>query len=220
MGFIICISGPDGAGKSTVVNYLKESLIKNGVNIKTTWMRYTHFFCLPLLLFCRVIGLTVYTEINKINYGQWHFYKSPFISSLFSWILLIDLFFFTFFKIYVPMLFGKTVIVDRFILDIFVDTIIATKKSNFHKALPGRLFLKIAPRNCNTIVLYTDSGNLKKRRLDLKYDPLLDQKCLLYKKIAKDFGIEIIDTSVLGNDLLKKILDKVYGEHSELKKIF
>ncbi len=42
MGKILVLSGPDGAGKSTIMKLLKTYLHRRGLRVRTCWMRGSH----------------------------------------------------------------------------------------------------------------------------------------------------------------------------------
>ena len=51
---IICLSGVDGSGKTTLSKMLANELHKKGFNVSYVWMRYNHYLTKPLLGFCRL----------------------------------------------------------------------------------------------------------------------------------------------------------------------
>ena len=88
---LICIIGVDGVGKTTHAQKLVGRLESDGVRCKYTWFRFYHFLSLLLLAYCRLVALTVYEAKNGQRIGRHDFYKSKIISTLYPWLLFIDM---------------------------------------------------------------------------------------------------------------------------------
>jgi len=87
---VICLSGIDGSGKTTLSQMLANEFKKKGYKVHYVWMRYNHYFTKPLLGICRLVGLTKYYRIENYRIGFHLFYKSKPISILFIFLKLID----------------------------------------------------------------------------------------------------------------------------------
>lgn len=151
----ICISGPDGTGKSTQVELLIDSLKEVGYHYEYRWLRFHHLLSLPLLAFARLIGLSeVKTLDSGEKIGYHYFYKSKIISFLYSILLLSDTAIYTTTKVYIPIyLFRKKIIYDRFIYDTLVDLMVSTGNYDIYKSNIGNLFLKLIPENTSAVML-------------------------------------------------------------------
>ena len=55
---LICLIGPDGTGKTTQAKALIDEFKKEGVICQYRWMRFLHFFSLPILAWARIAGLS------------------------------------------------------------------------------------------------------------------------------------------------------------------
>lgn len=211
MNQLICIIGPDGTGKTTQANLLIDSFKKKGTDYEYKWLRFYHFFSLPLLGFARLIGLSeVKTLENGEKIGYHYFYKSKLVSKIYYLFLFLDTYFLIFFKIYLPTkLFNNKLICDRFIYDTIVDLMISTGNYNAYKSNIGKLFLKLIPKNTNTVLLITDEKTLRNRRDDLFHDENLKLKIKLYKQLSEIYNIPVIDAGLpikeIQKDLIKKI---------------
>lgn len=208
---LICISGPDGTGKSTQIALLIDSLKNAGYTYEYRWLRFHHLFSLPLLGLARLLGLSeVVTLDNGDKIGYHYFYKSKIISNLYKASMFLDTLIFTTYKVYIPtMLFNKRLVCDRFIYDTIVDLMISTDDNQIYKKLTGKLLLALIPDESNIIVLITNEEYLISRREDLKHDKTLKQKIIFYSVISDTFDIPIIDASMsvykIQNTIVKKI---------------
>jgi thymidylate kinase len=214
MAKLICIIGPDGVGKTTQIKKIIEYYDSKGVTYEYRWLRFKHFFSLPLLAYGRFMGYTVVRKLpDGSKTGEHHFFHSKILSIFYPYFLFIDLILFFTVKLYLPtMVFRKNIVCDRIVYDTIVDLMIALKNENLYKESLGRLFIRLLPSNNTTILLLADVKTIQTRRFDLKYDDLLDLKFKYYESVAKYFNIKIIDA---GQDLekvqndIRKYLSKV-----------
>ena len=118
---LICLIGPDGTGKSTFTRHLIDKIDENGGTASRIWLRYPFFFSIPILVYCRLTGLSYYLENQGVRYGVWEMWRSRWVPFLFSWCQLVDTFLFILVKIYLPLWMGRNVICDRYVHDVLVD---------------------------------------------------------------------------------------------------
>lgn len=212
MSQLVCIIGPDGAGKSTQINLLINNLKEKGINYEYRWLRFHHFFSLPLLGLARLLNLSEIKTINnhqKIGYH--YFYRSKVISNLYPVLLFLDTFIFTIIKIYIPMkASNKNLACDRFIYDTLIDLMISTKNYNIYKSTLGKLYLNLIPNDIAIFMLMTDITTLKNRRMDIMHDKFLSSKINLYRELAHNFKIPVINADLsiekIHEELIKTLL--------------
>lgn len=207
---LISISGPDGTGKSTQIALLIEYFKGKGINYEYMWLRFNHFFSLPLLLIARIMGLSETITLKSGNkLGYHYFYKSKTISSLYVFLLLLDTMINTFFKVYIPVfIFKRNIIYDRFIYDTMVDLMVSTG-TYIGESFSGKLFLSLIPRSSISILLITDVETLRQRRDDVMYDKALEQKIDRYHKLSEKFNIPVVDANQPVENVHKEILKKI-----------
>lgn len=212
----ICITGIDGVGKTTHVNLIIEHLREKGIKCQYKWLRFHHFFSLPLLAFCRVAGYTRVSTLGNSQKCSYHeFYKSRLVSAIYPWILFFDTFLFTTIKVYIPMFFGTSIVCDRFVYDTLIDIAVATKDHEIYKKPVGKLFLKLIPRDAKFIMLTVDKPTIFLRRCELKDDITFDERYVIYDKFSDVFDIDVfsnggIKTKNLSiEDVSKRIIKKI-----------
>lgn len=194
---LIAIIGPDGTGKTTQVNLLIDYFKSKGIECKSEWLRFHHFFSLPLLGFARIIGLSeIKIFIDGDTIGYHYFKKSKLISSTYPYFMLMDTLFFYFFRIYLPIKIQNNVIVcDRFVYDTLIDIALSVGDlQNFNKPY-YKLFLKLIPKNSIIFVLIAKESEIISRRSDLYKDSFLMEKIFLYNEIAKRFNLRLVNAS-------------------------
>ncbi|MXR40767.1 hypothetical protein GRX01_05340 [Halobaculum sp. WSA2] len=194
---LICIVGPDGAGKSTQAEMLLKELKSRGHDCKYQWLGFNHFLSLPLLAFARVIGLS---EIRTLESGRkvgYHYFeRSKVISWLYPLLLLVDTLIAYVTEVAWPRKQSETTIVcDRFIFDTMVNIMLSTNQPSFPQTYTGRLFLRLIPDDTEAFVLLADEETLRGRRDDVEADESIPEKIRYYKIIAERLQLLVIDAS-------------------------
>lgn len=204
------IAGSDGSGKTTFLKDLeKELLVKSNRTIHI-WIRSPKILSKPLMVYCRLIGLTKYKTIDGITYGKHEFYRSSFVSWLFPILQLID------FKI--KWFFEKRkikpndiILFDRFNLDTLSDLMVDTKRMNLHKSWVGRQFIKLSPKNVKSIILKVDAEVIRERKIDTLHDELLEDKIKTFQFLSKELNIKLIennkDYSTVKNEVIHYMIN-------------
>ena len=209
------ITGPDGSGKTTYGKLIEQHYKRLNYKVKKIWIRSPKILSKPLMAYCRVVGLTKYRYINGIRYGGHGFYRSRFVSWIFPVLQLID------FKI--KWYFVKKtienefdyIIFDRFVFDTLADLMVDTERYDLHKIKIGKIFLNQLPDNTKTVVLLADEHTIRQRKEDTRYDHLLGKKLKVYKILARDLDLKIIDNNfnleVVRNNIFNQL--EIYGRN-------
>lgn len=203
----MCIIGPDGSGKTTQARMLVETLLRKGMKSEYRWVRFFHLFSLPLLVTARLAGMSedrILPSGRRIGYH--HFHRSKIISSSYPILMLLDTTVMTVAKVYLPMrLLKKSIVCDRFIFDTIVDIMISIGNHNLHNEPIGGLFLGLVPSNTRSVLLIADEEILRQRRDNVYHDNALDLKIDLYKRLAEDLRIPVVDASLPMSEVQEKI---------------
>lgn len=209
---LIYITGPDGVGKTTQTELLVNYLKKEEVSVEYKWLRFNHFFSLPLMVIARFLKLSEMIEEDGVKIGYHYYYKSKIISSIYPYLILIDTIVFTIIKLYIPLyIFKKVIVCDRFVYDTLIDLIISTKNYHLPASFIGKSLIKLIPENTITVLLIAEEKIIKNRRKDLEIDKCLGEKIYLYKKIGIEYNLNCIDvnSSVISiHDTIKRDLNE------------
>lgn len=189
----ICISGIDGVGKTTHVNLVLDYFRSQGIRCSYKWMRFHHLLSLPVLVYCRVRGYTRRSSSGKYNFSYHEFWRSRFISLIYPWTLYIDTMIVAIFKIYLPILFGTTIVCDRFVYDTLIDLSLATRDKEIYNRIVGKLFLKLLPNDARIVVITLDKPTILFRRSELRFDDLFDERYSLYQAYTRQFSIACVE---------------------------
>lgn len=207
---LICISGPDGTGKTTQTTLLIDSFNKLGIKYEYKWLRFHHLFSLPVLALARVFGLSEVVIQDGEKIGYHYFHRSQIISALYKTAMFLDTVIFTIYKVYIPLnILKKRIICDRFIYDTIVDLMISTGQHQIYKSPMGKLLLRLIPYNSKIVILISDEDSLVNRRNDLSMDNNLGLKIKLYDIISKEFGLPTIEASLTIDEVNEKLKEIV-----------
>jgi len=112
-------------------------------------------------------------------------------------------------KIYLPIMRGKTVICERFVLDMLVDLSIACGDPHIHLRYPGKLYLHLLPRETKIFILELDRETIRYRRRDLSVDQRLQDRLDAYHSLAEDLSLPILSSIIPPNELRNLVFQSV-----------
>ena len=209
----IYITGCDGTGKSTQASSLIDRLSAEGIETKHVWLRFPFLFSIPLLIYARLRGYSWYEENGGVRHGYWDFRPSWALRTCLPWILLFDAALAAIAEIYLPLWGGKTLVCERFVLDMLADLSIACGDTQLHRRLPGSLYLRLLPRESHIFVLDLDITTIRKRREDLNKDKRLRTRLNTYRYLADDLSITTFSSNNSPYNLCELILKSAYGQN-------
>lgn len=210
---LICIIGPDGSGKTTQAKILIERMREKKIDVEYRWLRFYHFFSLPLLCYARISGYTETHTIHNKKMSYHNFSRSQLLCQLYPMTLFIDTFLFYVVKLYFPLFIRKKVIVcDRCIYDTIIDVMISTGIRNIKNIKFFNYYLKLVPKNTHVFLMTSDEQTLRERRIDVKMDRELENKIFLYEEFGKMFDFQTIDSSLPIIEINKKIEIGIFNE--------
>ena len=215
----ICVTGIDGAGKTTHAKMLVEALKEQGIRARYVYLRAPHFFSKPLMGLCRLNGITekirdrAGTPLRSFH----HFYKSRWLTFIVPWLQALDMHFYTFKDVTLPRLLGYAVVCDRHTVDTMIDMMVETHRLEMPDEPVGTYFLKAMPRDSLLVVLVGDKDAILARKDDLEYDEYYAEKYELFMTVQKrleDRTAITVDSTAMGPD---QVLEKVLNALSRTK---
>lgn len=192
---LIYFAGVDGCGKSTIIDEIIKEYEKRGLKARRVWLRFNYFFTRPVLLLCRIIGLTRRENKGGKTYSIHDFHKSRTIAIIVQYLHFIDTALAYIAKIWIPLKFTNDVILcDKFVYDILADYMVETKDLNLLNKRITRLFLALIPEDMPVIFFYVDKDEIIKRKPEVLVDDEdYDLKYRLYQDIMNKFNLETIE---------------------------
>jgi dTMP kinase len=191
-GRLVCLSGIDGTGKTTIAMKLKHELDSSGVTCDYVWFRNARFLSLPFLALCYLAGLAEIAIINGKRVGVYHFYKSKLAAPLWLWISAADMLVVSLWKIQLPLRRGNAVIADRYVVDALVDLMSDTRITDLNR-YAYKIMLRLSGRRSLAAVLTVEEEESLRRKDDSISAAYLMQRQQLYLSVARELRIPVID---------------------------
>lgn len=163
------------------------------------------FLSMPLLAYARWRGYSWHEETEGVRHGYWEFKNSTLLRALLPWTLLVDAALAAMFKIYWPLLMGKTVVCERFVLDMLVDMGVAFDEPALYQRLPGTLYLRLIPARGKVFILELDAAIIQARRPDLKTDRRLEARCNQFRQMIRDLSLISLSSALPVQEVLQQI---------------
>lgn len=206
----IYITGCDGTGKTTQARLLLAQLQSAGVKTRHVWLRFPFFFSLPLMAYARLRSYSWVEVSDGVRHGYWDFRRSWLMKNVFPWVLLVDAALAGLWKIYIPLWMGRTVVCERFVLDMLVDLAVAFKDQYFYSGVPGILFFRLLPASAKIVLLDLDPATIMKRRADLVADRLLDERREAFRKLGISYRLTVLSSfptiSQVNHEVLEQLI--------------
>ena len=201
------ITGIDGIGKTTQVDLLEKRLANQRTH--RVWLRFPIVFSLPLLVYARLAGFTRYETFDGVRVGAWEFHRSALLRTLLPITQYLDTVLLSVGRVRIPLLLGRTLLFERYALDVLVDAMVATGRANLHQGHLGRLFIQLVPRNTHIVIMDAPVDQVRQRRPDLKRDAVMESRALAYADIARHRGYTVIRADQTIGDVETSIREAV-----------
>lgn len=211
-GVFICFTGIDGSGKTTLAKSLVDVMKQKGIKTKYVYNRYTPIILRPIIL----VGKWLFLRGKDIfeNYKDYTGTKKsaskkhPFLASRYQRILWFDYFFQIFFKIKLPLLFGKNIICDRYIYDTIVTDLSVDFNYSEEDAKNSLSKLSLFPTPDITFLVDLPEEIAYQRKDDVPSVDYLKDRRGIYHHIGEKYGMVILD----GAKKLEELQDDVKNE--------
>jgi len=217
--FLVSFSGIDGSGKTTLSKILVKELKERGVECKYVYGRLEPIISRPLILAGRKIFLRK-RDVKKDYKGYLSekkevFKKYSLFSKIYYYILVLDYTLQLFFKIRLPLLFGKKLICDRYVYDTLVmDLVIDFNLNEYQMLRLLNRFFWVVPRPNVAFLIDLDEEIAFHRKSDTPSVDYLRERREVYLRIAEKERMVILD----GTEDLQKIKGRVLEIIMELVK--
>jgi thymidylate kinase len=190
-GFLICVLGLDGSGKTTHTKHLVKYLSEKGYTPKYVWAGNKPFFSYFLFGFTRFLGYWKATKADAftdpLEFAPDRVRKS--LSILVRTAFLIDFNLRISLKIKLPLALGKVIICDRYVYDIVMDLML----SDLHSPSWYKLLIRTVPTPDVAFFLDADQEVLCSRRSNFSKGVVI-RKRKIYQKFARIFNFYQFNT--------------------------
>lgn len=199
-GIMICFTGIDGAGKSTLARQLTQFLNIKGFEYTYVYARLKPFILKPFIFLGEKIFLknkNIFDDyIDYSNTKKKAFRKHELLSKIYYRILILDYLFQIYFKVKLPLMLGKNIICDRYIYDSVITDISVDMNVSHDKviSLLNKL-LYYFPKPEITFIIDIPEEIAYQRKKDIPSIDYLRDRRKMYLDVAKTFGFIVLDGS-------------------------
>jgi len=210
-GMLVCFSGIDGSGKTTQAQRLVEEFEARDIPAVHVWARWRPFVSYPVMGILYVL----------FRWRRKDYHRSRLLTAVWGYLVLLDQLLFFARHLLVPLLRGKIVFVDRYLLDQFVEF----DYDGLYNRRVVRLFLRFLPSPDRTFLMDVpvetalerkdDTQEMLDRlRIDADERTYLETRRELYQSHARELeGVTIVNTSRQIAETHQEIRDSTFDAY-------
>ena len=219
---LICFTGIDGSGKTTLAKYLVEMMAQEGIKYTYVYGRLEPFLLKPFIL----IGRKIFLRRNDMfkDYRGYSTKKQetiqhhPFLFGFYRYLLLFDYFLQIFFRVKLPYLLGRKIVCDRYVYDtVITDLAVDMNLSKYEIKKMIDRFFHIAPKPDLTFLIDLPEEIAFQRKDDTPSIEYLKERRRFYLDVGKEEEMIILNGSK-NVDELKRDIQKSFYQHMEAAK--
>lgn len=210
---LICLTGIDGSGKTTLARHLAEHLQHDGYTVQ-----YVHGILMRHVLLKPVKWLAnrwfMRGTDERANFVQYRdqkvsaSHRHRFLSAAYAAVWYLDYCLEAFRRVTIPWLTGKTVVADRYIYDLVLNIALATDRPRHQLNGLVDSFYVLNPRPDLVFVIDTPEEIAFSRKSDVHDIEYLRERRSEYLELARHHGFEVLDGRRSPEELLRQVLSR------------
>ena len=208
---LICITGVDGSGKTSLTNWLIGYLTEQDYKVESVWSRFNNYLSKPLLALTRLTGHNHRSNIDGVKYG-FHDFKNLYVyREIFALLQGIDTNIAAYFKITKRKSAVDCLVCERSPWDTLVDVIVDTGSDRFVYKWLSALYLKQVRGKSLVLFVDRDYEKIVACRSELLHDYKMKEKIASYRRLSiKEDWMQIDNNGSIEEtkNQIKKILEK------------
>lgn len=210
---LICFTGIDGSGKTTLAKYLVETMGKNGFQCKYVYGRLEPFLLKPFISIGRKIFLRekdVFVDYKEYsNIKRKAIERNSFLFTFYRYILMFDYSLQILLKIRLPLMLGKNIVCDRYVYDTVITDLSVDMNYSYSEVrdLIKKCFY-MAPKPDLAFLIDLPEEIAFQRKNDTPSIEYLKERKKIYLNVVNDEGIVVLDGGVDLKNLQKLIWDE------------
>ena len=207
---LICITGVDGSGKTSLTNWLIENLSDQGYKVESIWSRFNNYLSKPLLAVTRLTGHNHRSSIDGVKYGFHDFKKLYVYRELFALLQGFDTNIAAYFKITKQKPTVDCLVCERSPWDTLVDVIVDTGLEKFIYKWMSGLYLNQVRGKSLVLFIDRDYEKIITCRPELVHDYKMKEKIESYRNMAVKEDWIVINNNDSLESTKKQILENLH----------
>ncbi len=213
-GILVAFSGVDGSGKSTQVDLLERSFEKIDAPVLRIRSRWRPVLSLPMLVIMRRLGYARVHRAGGVYIVETRLPSRGGLTSLWCILTQVENIVKTGVKLVFPLLLGRTVICDRYALDMVVDGMAGLHDAPSHTRL-GFQLLHLLPKPNFAFFMDIDPEVAFKRKPDLPGLEDYVERLRLYRELSSRWGVTIVNARVSAQTIHRRVWNIIHSELPE-----
>jgi thymidylate kinase len=123
-GRLICFSGVDGAGKTTLARHLAVSLTSAEVRYRYVYARFLPILVRPIWALSRSLflrGSDIESDFAEYQTNKRGWLQMSWLRKLYQYSILVDYFFQVLYRVTIPLKLGANLVCDRYVHDTVIS---------------------------------------------------------------------------------------------------
>jgi thymidylate kinase len=203
---LICFTGIDGSGKTTLARALVAGLETKGFGTRYVYGRLQPIILWPVFLVGRVLLLhrkDMYRDYVGYSQAKKGLLENRVLSAVYECLVLFDYFFQVTMKIRLPLAIGRDIVCDRYVYDtVITDLAVDLNYPQWRIDKALRRYLWLFPKPDLVFLIDVPEGIANQRKDDVPSVKYLEERRKLYLQVGHEHGMTILDGSK-GLDELK-----------------
>lgn len=218
---LICFTGIDGSGKTTLASGLMGELHKMGIQMKYVWGAHNIVFLRPLVLFMKTRSNRPKKATGRPEHykGIRKIIQNPLLAIPYQIFVMIEYLLQILIKVRLPLITGKNVVCDRYVYDTVINLAVNLQYSQERFKTMLRCLLNLCPKPNLVIFVDLPEEIAFIRKNDIPSQGYLAIRRKFYRQISKEYEMTILDGSkdiVDLNHLVQYYVEKYINSELEL----
>lgn len=197
---LICFTGMDGSGKTTLAKYLVEVMSQEGSQYKYVYGRLEPFILKTFIMMGRKIflkGKDMFEDYREYSNTKRDAIKQhPFLFAFYKYLLLFDYSLQLLFRVRLPLMLGKNIICDRYVYDtVITDLSVDMNLSSSEIRKLIRRFFYLAPKPDLAFLIDLSEEIAFQRKNDTPSIEYLKERRMIYLDVEREEGMVVLDGS-------------------------
>jgi glycosyltransferase involved in cell wall biosynthesis/thymidylate kinase len=201
---MVALAGVDGSGKSFLLGELRDRLDAAGIPHRHVWSRFRNYLSKPLLALTRLTGLNRKEVTGGVRTGYHDFAGRAWVAWPFLGLQVIDNLIDIWWR-YHRTADRRLILADRCVHDTLVDLAVDTGLDDVVFGRLGRWLTSLLPAPRLVVVLARPVAEIQATRPDVLLDRNFARRRALYRRLARDFGLPILENQSAPEQVLDRL---------------